>query len=81
MQGSGRIKVDDEDGDGDVIDIDSDSGLLGIQYSMCVPSADTQLMATSIHIRKGDDPHSDLRLGLNFLCGAAFRSPQPSRVR
>jgi hypothetical protein len=26
---------------------------------MRVPSADTQLLATSIHIRKGDGPHSD----------------------
>ena len=42
MQVAGRTKVDDEDGDGGAVGIDSDSGLLG------VPSADTQLLATSI---------------------------------
>ena len=31
MQVAGRTKVDDEDSDGDSIDIDSGSGLLGIQ--------------------------------------------------
>jgi hypothetical protein len=46
-QVAGRKNVDDGDGDGD---IDNDSGLWTSWYLMRVPSADTQLLATSIRL-------------------------------
>jgi hypothetical protein len=48
---SRRTRVDDEDDDGDVIDIGNGSKLPGIKYVL-LPSADTQLLATSIKLLK-----------------------------